>query len=202
MGNFQAALSQLSLPATPAAAAVPKGSVEHLQQSAHEHILSHALRLQPLLPLTEKRFNALCDSVRKELPGLTHRVKTLSAQVHDLKQKILALPKPYPGLVQDVQRLVPLDLLSRTPHAQLQHLPRYLKAIQVRAERASLNPAKDADKAQQIADFSGWEAYVPRAHHETFRWMLEEYRVQVFAQELGTAQPVSVKRLEAMMVQS
>ena len=202
VGNFQAALSQLSLPATPAAAAVPKGSVEHLQQSAHEHILSHALRLQPLLPLTEKRFNALCDSVRKELPGLTHRVKTLSAQVHDLKQKILALPKPYPGLVQDVQRLVPLDLLSRTPHAQLQHLPRYLKAIQVRAERASLNPAKDADKAQQIADFSGWEAYVPRAHHETFRWMLEEYRVQVFAQELGTAQPVSVKRLEAMMVQS
>lgn len=196
--NFQAALSQLSIPTSPAAA--PKGSVEHLQQSAHEHILSHALRLEPLFPLTEKRFNAMCDNVRKELPALTHRVKTLSAQVHDLKQKILALPKPYPGLVQDVQRLVPLDLLSRTPHSQLQHLPRYLKAIQVRAERASINPVKDADKAQQIEDFNGWEAYVPRAQHETFRWMLEEYRVQVFAQELGTAQPVSIKRLEAMMV--
>ncbi|MDB6073963.1 MAG: hrpB 1 [Verrucomicrobiaceae bacterium] len=197
--NFQAALSQLTLPTAPAAAA-PKGSVEHLQQSAHEHILSHALRLEPLFPLTEKRFNGLCETVRKELPALTHRVKTLSAQVHDLKQKILALPKPYPGLVQDVQRLVPLDLLSRTPHSQLQHLPRYLKAIQVRAERASINPVKDADKAQQIEDFNGWEAYVPRAQHEAFRWMLEEYRVQVFAQELGTAQPVSIKRLEAMMV--
>ena len=196
--NFQSALSQLSLPSAPVAA--PKGSVEHLQASAQEHILSHALRLEPLMPLTEKRFNALCESVRRELPALTHRVKTLSAQVHDLKQKILALPKPYPGLVQDVQRLVPLDLLSRTPHAQLQHLPRYLKAVQVRAERAAVNPVKDADKAKLIADFNGWEAYVPRARHEEFRWMLEEYRVQVFAQELGTAQPVSAKRLEGMMV--
>ena len=196
--NFQAALSQLTLPAKPDAA--PKGSVEHLQQSAHEHILSHALRLEPLLPLTEKRFNALCENVRRELPALTHRVKTLSAQVHELKQKILALPKPYQGMVQDVQRLVPLDLLSRTPHSQLQHLPRYLKAIQVRAERAAINPVKDEDKARLIADFNGWEAYVPRGQHETFRWMLEEYRVQVFAQELGTAQPVSVKRLESMMV--
>ena len=197
--NFQAALSQISLPSA-AATAAPKGSVEHLQQSAQEHILSHLLHLQPLFPLTEKRFQALCETARRELPGLTHRVKTLSAQVHDLKQKILALPKPYPGLVQDVQRLVPLDLLSRTPHSQLQHLPRYLKAVQVRAERAVINPAKDLEKARQVEDFNGWEAYVPRAQHETFRWMLEEYRVQVFAQELGTAQPVSVKRLEAMMV--
>jgi ATP-dependent helicase HrpA len=73
-----------------------------------------------------------------------------------------------------------------------------LKAIQVRNERYLANAAKDAEKNLFITDFEGWPSHVPKSQHETFRWMMEEYRVQVFAQELGTAQPVSVKRLEAL----
>jgi ATP-dependent helicase HrpA len=188
-----AALSQLNL------APAPKSPAEQLQQSAQEHILAHMLKLEPLFPLTEKRFNALCEHVRKELPLITHRAKTLTAQAHEQKQKLLALPKRYPGLEQDVARLVPADVLAATPHAQLPHLARYLKAIQVRNERWIASAAKDIAKQDLITDFDGWQSYVPKSQHETFRWMLEEYRVQVFAPELGTAQPVSVKRLEAMM---
>jgi ATP-dependent helicase HrpA len=95
--------------------------------------------------------------------------------------------------------LVPPHLLSTTPHAQLQHLPRYLKAILIRAERAANHPAKDADKAALIADFKGWEQEVSDTNREAFRWLFEEYRVSIFAQELGTAQPASVKRLEALL---
>jgi ATP-dependent helicase HrpA len=90
-------------------------------------------------------------------------------------------------------------VLAVTPHAQLQHLPRYLKAIHIRAERAANNPAKDADKALVIRDFLGWEKEVRPSNHEAFRWLFEEYRVSIFAQELGTAQPVSLKRLEALL---
>jgi len=187
-----AALTQLTT-------AAPKGSADQLQQHAHEHILAHLLRLQPLFPLTEKRFTALCETFRRDLPGVTHRVKTLFTQIHDLRSKLLALPKRYPGLEADLQRLIPDGLLAQTPHEQLQHLPRYLKAIQIRNERWQNNPAKDADKALLISDFDDWQSHVPKASHDAFRWMLEEYRVQVFAQELGTAQPVSVKRLEALM---
>ncbi|MCB1277167.1 ATP-dependent RNA helicase HrpA [Prosthecobacter sp.] len=192
--SFQAALSQL---AAPAAAALP---ASNLAQQAHEHILAHMLRLQPVFPLTEKRFFALCETVRRELPAVTHRVKTLFTQIHDQRAKLLASTKRYPGLEHDLARLIPADLLATTPHEQLQHLPRYLKAIQVRNERYLANPAKDADKALLISDFDGWQSHVPKSQHETFRWMMEEYRVQVFAQELGTAQPVSVKRLEALWV--
>ena len=71
--------------------------------------------------------------------------------------------------------------------------------MQVRAERATLNPAKDDEKAWLLEEFNGWQAIVPAAKTETFRWMLEEYRVQLFAQELGTAQPVSPKRLKEVM---
>ncbi len=178
-----------------------KTTADQLQQSAYEHILAHALRLDPVFPLTEKRFTALCEQFRRDLPALTHKVKTLAAQAHELKGKLLALPRRYPGLEQDVSRLVPADVLAVTPHAQLPHLARYLKAVQVRNDRWIASPAKDAAKADLIADFdfSGWQTHVPKSRHETYRWMLEEYRVQVFAPELGTAQPVSAKRLEAMM---
>lgn len=168
--------------------------------SAQEHILSHALRLDPLLPLTEKRFTTLIEKARRELPALTQKVRTLLAQVNEMRAKILAFPKKYPGLDADLARLLPTDLLARTPHEQFQHLPRYLKAILIRAERAAHNPGKDADKAAILSDYDGWESHVARSQHETFRWMLEEFRVSIFAQELGTAQPVSVKRLEAMWV--
>jgi ATP-dependent helicase HrpA len=75
-----------------------------------------------------------------------------------------------------------------------------LQSIQIRNERYLANPAKDAEKNLFITDFEGWQSHLPKSQHETFRWMMEEYRVQVFAQELGTAQPVSVKRLEALWV--
>lgn len=194
--SFHAALTQV----TTAAATLPKGSAEELQRHAHEHILAHLLRLQPTFPLTEKRFFELCEKFRKDLPAVTHRVKTLFAQIHEARTKLLALPKKYPALEADLQRLMPADLLAQTPHEQLMHLPRYLKAMHIRNERWQNNPAKDADKAALISDYTGWESHVAKAEHETFRWLLEEYRVQVFAQELGTAQPVSVKRLEAFWV--
>ncbi len=190
--SFQAALTQLNAPASAPAS--------NLAQQAHEHILAYMLRLQPTFPLTQERFFKLCENVRRDLPAVTHRVKTLFTQIHDLRAKLLALPKRYPGLEQDLARLIPADLLATTPHEQLQHLPRYLKAIQIRNERCLANPAKDIEKYNLIADFDGWQSHVPKSQHETFRWMMEEYRVQVFAQELGTAQPVSAKRLQSMWV--
>ena len=198
--SFHAALSQVSVGVEKAPP--PKLPGDHLHQSAYEHILAYALRLDPIFPLTQKRFAAMCDQVRRELPALTQRVKSLVTQTQEQKGRLLALAKRYPGLEKDAQRLVPADVLAVTPHAQLPHLSRYLKAIQVRNERWMANAAKDEAKAELIRDFAfdGWEAHVPKSQHETFRWMLEEYRVQVFAPELGTAQPVSVKRLEAMMV--
>jgi ATP-dependent helicase HrpA len=157
-------------------------AANNIGDQAHEHILAHLLRLTPLFP-----------------PTVVHRTRTLHAQIHDQRAKLLALPKRYPGLEQDLQRLVPSNLLLQTPHEQLQHLPRFLKAIHVRNERWMNNPSKDADKQQLITDFATWPQEVPKANHEAFRWLFEEYRVQVFAQELGTAQPVSVKRLEALI---
>ncbi len=169
------------------------------RNAAQEHLLKHLLKLEPLHPITRARFEALCTEVRKDLPVHIQHLKDLLNQIETLRSALHHSRHHYEGMNEDVNRLVPPDLLSRTPHAQLRHLPRYLRAVQVRAERASFHPAKDRDKAALIADFDGWQDDVPVSRHETFRWLLEEYRVSVFAPELGTAQPVSVKRLEALM---
>ncbi len=194
--SFHSALQQVSaqLQAPAAAHTTP----DLLQQSAYLHLLSHVLQLRPVFPLTEARFVAMLESARSGLPALTYQLGETTKQLLDLRQKILASPKRYAGLDHDLQRLLPGDFLARTPHAQLPHLHRYLRAIQIRADRAAVSPAKDAEKTRQLAPFAGWENRVPAAQREAFRWMLEDFRVSLFAQELGTAQPASAQRLKAL----
>jgi ATP-dependent helicase HrpA len=92
-----------------------------------------------------------------------------------------------------------------TPLPRLKQIPRYLKAIQFRLDKFSINPAKDAQWMQQIQGWwQAWEARVQAdrkrgVHHprlDEFRWMLEELRVSLWAQQLKTPYPVSFKRLE------
>jgi ATP-dependent helicase HrpA len=84
----------------------------------------------------------------------------------------------------------------------LQHFPRYLKAAQTRLQRLEQAPDKDARKAVELAPL--WNAYwqrrppQPDAAWQEFRWLLEEWRVSLFAQELKTAAPVSAQRMQKM----
>ena len=181
-GSFQDALTSAAPP---------------LQAGAREHILAHTLRLAP--PLTTARFTEMTTAARRDWPALISTLRAHVKTILDLRDKILASPKRYAGMDQDAARLVPPDFLARTPHERLPHLARYLKAVLIRAERAAIHQAKDAEKARLLAPFAHWQRTVPDGNSDSFRWLLEEYRVSIFAQELGTAVPVSVKRLEALL---
>ena len=186
-----------ALAAAPRAGA-PGFDSETLAATGCEHLACALLRLDPILPLTEARFRNLVESVRKDLPAAARRMSDLAAEALASRGELLATSKRYAALESDLQRLVPPDFLAKTPPAQLAHLPRYLRAVKIRAERAALNPGKDAEKARQLAPFANWQKCVPPEECETFRWLLEEYRVSIFAQELGTSGPVSEKRLKAL----
>jgi ATP-dependent helicase HrpA len=130
--------------------------------------------------------------------------KTLS----DLSQLNLATKdavKPANLWAEELDALLPRNFLAMIPFAQLAHLPRYLKALATRMERAKLNPVKDRERAQLVAPYlaklKAFQENPPktaeaREQLDEFRWMVEEYKVSVFAQELGTAIPVSPKRLD------
>ncbi len=69
--------------------------------------------------------------------------------------------------------------------------------MKLRAERAKKNPAKDAERAAQLAPYlAAVERVRSREGGEAFRWLVEEFRVSLFAQELGTAEPVSTVKLD------
>jgi ATP-dependent helicase HrpA len=101
---------------------------------------------------------------------------------------------------------MPRDFLANTPDAWLAHYPRFLKAIALRLQK--LVTAGHTRDQQNIAEVQlHWQAYLDRARKnreqrihdpalDHYRWMIEEFRVSLFAQELKTSIPVSAKRLE------
>ncbi|MDX1953650.1 MAG: ATP-dependent RNA helicase HrpA [Verrucomicrobiota bacterium] len=104
----------------------------------------------------------------------------------------------------ELDALVPKGFLAKVEFKRLTHLPRYLKALLLRMERASVNPGKDEERAKLIVPYAqAWRELQGSRHSgaaqeavNELRWMIEEYKVSLFAQELGTAFPVSPKRLD------
>ncbi len=112
------------------------------------------------------------------------------------------------GLRRALNRLLPENFIEIYSQDRLGNLPRYLKAIQRRAERGVMDLDKDQKKAEQVKPFkdqlngflNGLDAATSdekRDAIEEFFWMIEEFKVSLFAQELKTPYPVSVKRLRS-----
>jgi ATP-dependent helicase HrpA len=197
-GGFHDALGELGRELK-SGTALSEPTTKILQDSALEHLLQSLLKLSPLRPLTAARFDALIAEVKSRLTPMARQVEESTKQILTLRRQIIDATKRYPYWELDLQRLVPPDFLAKTPHSQLQHLPRYLKAMLIRGERAHLNLAKDTEKLRTLLPFKNWRSATPPQNIETIRWLMEEFRVSIFAPELGTAQPVSAKRIEALM---
>ncbi|MFZ4501715.1 MAG: ATP-dependent RNA helicase HrpA [Burkholderiaceae bacterium] len=116
---------------------------------------------------------------------------------------VKAMASTHADISQQLARLMPNDFLVSTPSERAAHLARYLKAVSSRIDKCRSDPGRDtrwlAEVSAVEAPFWRWasqqRAALPDRFLE-FRWMLEELRVAVFAQELKTPVPVSVKRLQ------
>jgi ATP-dependent helicase HrpA len=113
----------------------------------------------------------------------------------------------YGRLAAEMDRLMPQNFIALYDLTRLPHIERYLQALAVRARRALVDPEKERVRAEQPQKYfqrlqGVLETLRPESSAEKRRaleelfWMIEEYKVSVFAQELKTAQPVSPKRLE------
>jgi ATP-dependent helicase HrpA len=117
-----------------------------------------------------------------------------------------ALPRAPAPVAADIRAqlswLVPAGFLLTTPLERLREFPRFLKAVEQRLEKAANDPRRDAQLAAEIAPIEA--RYRERVRVERgakppgedeFRWLLEEFRVSLFAQALKTRVPVSARRL-------
>ncbi len=143
---------------------------------------------------TQKAFAAALAQARHDLrtsgPKLCATLKELFA----IRATLEAFPNPYPTLASDLAQLVPKTLLREIDFARVPHLVRYLKGLKLRAERWRQNPGKEAERSRALAPWLARQRALPRS--DARYWLVEEYRVSIFAQELGTAEAVSPQRLE------
>ena len=160
------------------------------------------------LPRNEKAFKEQIKRARSRLPAvkeaLSRYLQETAAAYAELNGKLGKHPLTH-LMRQRLQTLLAPGFASHTPWAQWPRLPIYLKAMTLRLEKYSGNPARDAAREADIQELEQmWQEKTDSLIKQGlpisdglagFKWMIEELRVSLFAQELKTPYPVSVKRL-------
>jgi ATP-dependent helicase HrpA len=187
----------------------PLGSADELREQIIDLALDRAFLADPL-PTDAAAFRRRIEEGRGRLTLIANEVARSALLVlteyaaASRKLKDARAPKDVADdVAAQLGRLCPKRFVLGTPWAQLAHLPRYLKGITMRLDKLRADPARDAARMSElrpieqrylrlVADRRG----VHDARLDEFRWLIEELRISLFAQELRTPQPVSVKRLE------
>ena len=197
-----------------AAAYMALGTLEELREQIIDVALDRAFLSEPL-PTDEAAFKHRLEEGRARLNLIAQEVARQAQAV--LTEYAMALrklkdSKPPKDVADDVQaqlqRLMPKRFVAQTEWPALLHLPRYLKAVVLRLDKLRADPARDATRlaelrpleqrwVRRLAELKG----VNHARMDEYRWLLEELRVSLFAQELRTPQPVSAKRLDKAWAQ-
>lgn len=187
------------------------GSADDLKNQIVALTFERACLTEPL-PTTPDAFKRRCGDSKARLGLIMQEVCRLVGTVLTEWQAVIKkLPafKAHAAAVADIEaqlkRLMGKNFLIDTPFERLQHYPRYFKAVVVRLDKLKANPGRDAQLMVEYTPL--WTNYERRAIQlaklgtldpqvEQFRWLLEELRVGLFAQELRTPVPVSSKRLQ------
>ncbi|CAH0990522.1 hypothetical protein SIN8267_00614 [Sinobacterium norvegicum] len=166
------------------------------------------------LPHSQTEFDALLEQYRADLVDNGYRYERLIEQVLSLNQQVSSKLKSLNSLAwaycaTDVKRQLSTlfypQFIDTVDYQRLHHYPRYLKGILERLERLGGGEQRDRAGVLKVEEFllpldkklEGDFSLLDEGHDlNAFRWLLEEYRVSLFAQQLGTSVPVSDKRLK------
>jgi ATP-dependent helicase HrpA len=189
-------------------------SPDDLREQMLSAISDRAFIGEDEVPRTNAAFMQLKQRARARLPAVVDASVRLMIQIGQeyplLMQKLNALSNHQSRLKRDLEQqlgqLLAARFLTQTPWERLQHLPRYLQAMRMRIEKYANSPDRDQRHAEAIqAIWQRWQQKIQQlqqAQREIpqglldYRWLIEELRVSLFAQELKTPFPVSVKRLD------
>ncbi|PZO71045.1 MAG: ATP-dependent RNA helicase HrpA [Kocuria palustris] len=191
----------------------PHGSVDALIQDCTRAAVDKLVPAEP--PWTRQEFDRLFDDVRAEQIETVFQVTALVAEVLTLVNSVrkrikrpssMAAVSAFADIREQLDRLVKPGFVTRIGWAHLQHLPRYLKAMELRIDKlvGTANIQRDGVNMSEIQsledEFDKAVAAVPKGLPvpealAVIEWELEELRVSLFAQELGTAHTVSAKRV-------
>ncbi|ACL05573.1 ATP-dependent helicase HrpA [Desulfatibacillum aliphaticivorans] len=171
----------------------------HTEEEFREHVKT---RIPALVAQGEKLVEST-SRIMEAFHKTSFRISELEAQCRNNKFGLAFLKNLRTAMTQ----LLPPNFPNLYDDARLAHMPRYLQAVTIRAERGLLDLDKDKAKAAQVREFEDHLRRLAkelgikttpekRQAVEDFFWMIEEFKVSVFAQELKTPMPISPKRLQ------
>ena len=176
-----------------------RGTKEELRDDLiHAAVRYHFVEEQPVLRSQTDFVNRL--ERRDTLVKTMERVAALVAQVLEDAASIIQTVEylPFEHAKTDIRAqlsdLLDDRFLMRTEERWLKHMPRYMKAIRMRLEKLPGHDTRDEELTRELID---WTERIREVEPKdpSLRWLLQEYRVSMFAQSLGTSQPISSKRL-------
>jgi len=146
----------------------------------------------------------LLETGQRLCAALAEALAAFHAVTRRLKGAIAPALLPEMNDIQaHLQQLLPRHFVRHTPYSWLLQYPRYLRAVQARLDKCGRHPARERENRMALDKL--WQPLAARMargtltpEQEEFRWLLEELRVSLYAQELKTVQPVSVVRLEKL----
>ena len=189
------------------------GSCEALKDDILHAAARRALGLGDRLPYQRSEYAEWVASAQERLIAeglaLAEAVAGLLGSYHRIDKIIKGriLPDWLPAVAdirEQLSRLLFPGFIAATPPEWLMHYPRYLHAIERRLAKLRSDPVRDRRLQQEMASVwqNFWQGFPEggeqRPEQQERRWLLEELRVSLFAQELGTVDKVSVKRLEQL----
>ena len=185
----------------------PLGSVDSLREDLVEGGFTDLLETQDLNVRSAASFEVLRTHAARELFAAAVERLKLAEPIIEAQADLKPWLQPpligfarasYDDLREQLDALLASGFLRELSTERLAHFPRYLKAMRLRAERLRQDPAKDQQRMLQVLPY--WREYLNHRAGgsdglDELRWLIEEWRVSLFAQELKTAEPVSPKRL-------
>ncbi len=190
------------------------GTVEEVMQQIFDFTLERGCLFEPL-PNTQQDFLARVQASKGKLSliaqDIARQVLNCLEGSAEIQKKLVGVktlcPPAHEDMLNQFQQLIHRKFLENTPYEQIVHIPRYLKGILVRIEKIRSNLVRDQESQQQWTRLQRQYSqlvknHVNITHHRQLidiRWQLEELRVALYAQELKTPSPMSVKRIEKIL---
>lgn len=195
------------------------GSCDSLREDILFAAVDRAFMPDGRLPRSQEDFQRRLEAGRAELVEIAQRLSAETGEVlalfHEIRKRlrgpvVLGQVESLQDIREQLALLIYPGFVSATPPERFADLPRYLRAILRRLEKLEADPNRDRALLRELRPH--WERWRERAEQHRqkhiddprlteFRWLLEEYRVSLFAQELRTAVPVSDKRLRQLWAQ-
>jgi len=190
--------------------ALVKAMIVHLSSILFEKQIRTRNAFEQYIQTVQPMLIQHADNIFKYVQDIVDACEQVRIRIYDIETRLAVNPlvKEFcEQLRNDLNHILPVNFLEIFDTDRLKHLPKYLKAMKIRAERGmgdiqkSLIKNKEvqsftAQLQEMVRDLTSESSHEKRLALEELFWMIEEFKISLFAQELKTAYPISAKRLE------